>query len=234
MDDYRIEKDSLGEVRVPASAYYGAQTQRAIENYPISGLRPPRPLVLACVYIKKAAALANRDVRDLSPMIAGAIAGAADLVIAGEYADQFVVDVYNSGAGTSFHMNVNEVLANATIEILGGQRGDYTLVHPNDHVNYGQSTNDVIPAAIRLAALLMLRELMPELDRLIAAFAAKAKEFDGILKAGRTHLQDAVPVRLGQELAATRRPWRRHPIASKRRATPAPSWASAAARRGRV
>ncbi|HRT97321.1 MAG TPA: lyase family protein, partial [Planctomycetota bacterium] len=202
MGEFRIEKDSLGEVPVPAEAYYGAQTQRAVENYPISGVRHPRHFVLACAYIKKAAALANRDVGNLEPRLAEAIAAAADRVLAGEFADQFVVDVYNSGAGTSFHMNVNEVLANVAIEGLGGQRGDYRLVHPNDHVNYGQSTNDVIPTATRLAALLMLRELMPALDRLVAAFRGRAEAFDGIIKAGRTHLQDAVPVRLGQEFGA--------------------------------
>jgi aspartate ammonia-lyase len=196
----RIERDSLGEVRVPASAYYGAQTQRAVENYRISGVRAPRAFVAACAMIKKAAALANRDVGSLDAPIAEAIAQAADRVLAGELADQFVVDVFNSGAGTSFHMNVNEVLANAAIEALGGLRGDYSLVHPNDHVNYGQSTNDVIPTATRLAALLLLGGLVAAVERLAAAFRAKANAFGAILKTGRTHLQDAVPVRLGQEL----------------------------------
>jgi len=202
MADYRIETDSLGEVRVPASAYYGAQTQRAVENYPISGVRHPRHFVLACAHVKKAAALANRDLGNLEPPIAEAIAAAADRVLAGEFADQFVVDVYNSGAGTSFHMNVNEVLANIANETLGGRRGHYSPVHPNDHVNYGQSTNDVIPTATRIAALVMLGDLAPALDGLVAAFRAKAREFDGVIKAGRTHLQDAVPVRLGQEFGA--------------------------------
>jgi len=202
MADYRIEKDSLGEVRVPASAYYGAQTQRAVENYPISGVRAPRALIVACAMVKKAAALANRDVGNLEPRIAEAIAAAADRVVEGELHDQFVVDVYNSGAGTSFHMNVNEVIANIAIELLGGARGDYSILHPNDHVNCGQSTNDVIPTATRLAALLMLGDLLSAIGRLASAFHAKAGEFDGILKAGRTHLQDAVPVRLGQEFGA--------------------------------
>ena len=202
MADDRIERDSLGEVRVPASAYYGAQTQRAVENYRISGVRAPRHLIWAMAYVKKAAALANRDVGSLEPRLAEAIAAAADKVLAGELADQFVVDVYNSGAGTSFHMNVNEVLANAAIEILGGTRGDYSVVHPNDHVNYGQSTNDVVPTATRLAALMMVRDLLPSLDALRAAFRAKAREFDSILKSGRTHLQDATPLRLGQEFGA--------------------------------
>ena len=202
MADYRIEKDSLGEVRVPASAYYGAQTQRAVENFPISGVRAPQAFVRACAYIKKAAARANQDVGSLEPRLADAIAQAADRVLAGELADQFVVDVFNSGAGTSFHMNVNEVLANVAIEILGGTRGDYSLVHPNDHVNYGQSTNDVIPTATRLAALLMLEPLVDAVERLAKAFASKGEGFDGIVKSGRTHLQDAVPVRLGQEFRA--------------------------------
>jgi fumarate hydratase class II/aspartate ammonia-lyase len=202
MADYRVEKDSLGEVRVPADAYYGAQTQRAVENYPISGVRHPQPFVAACAFIKKAAALANRDVGDLDARLAEAIAAAADRVLEGEFADQFVVDVLNSGAGTSFHMNVNEVLANIAIEGLGGQRGDYSLVHPNDHVNFGQSTNDVIPTATRLAALFGAMELRARLLMLKATLRRKAEEFDGILKAGRTHLQDAVPVRLGQEFGA--------------------------------
>ena len=202
MADYRIERDSVGEVRVPATAYYGGQTQRAVENYPISGVRAPRALIVACAMVKKAAALANRDVGDLEPRIAEAIAAAADRIIDGEFRDQFVVDVYNSGAGTSFHMNVNEVMANIAIEQLGGARGDYSILHPNDHVNCGQSTNDVIPTATRLAALLMLDGLWPALDGLRAAFQCKAEEFDSIIKAGRTHLQDAVPVRLGQEFGA--------------------------------
>jgi len=202
MADHRIERDSLGDVRVPASAYYGAQTQRAVENYPISGVRPPWPFVVAMAQIKKAAALANRDVGSLEPRIAEAIVAAANRVLAGEFADQFVVDVYNSGAGTSFHMNVNEVLANVAIESLGGTRGDYSLVHPNDHVNCGQSTNDVIPTATRVAALSMLADLVGALPGLAGAFRSRAAAFDGIVKAGRTHLQDAVPVRLGQELRA--------------------------------
>jgi fumarate hydratase class II/aspartate ammonia-lyase len=202
MAKWRIEKDSLGEVRVPASAYYGAQTQRAVENYAISGARAPHALVLACALVKKAAARANRDVGDLKPRLARAIAKAADRVLAGEFADQFVVDAYNSGAGTSFHMNVNEVLANVAIEALGGQRGDYSVVHPNDHVNCGQSTNDVIPTAIRVAARVQATALRATLLGLRAAFRRKAREFDQVLKAGRTHLQDAVPVRLGQELGA--------------------------------
>jgi len=199
MSDYRIEEDSLGELRVPAEAYYGAQTQRAVDNYPISGVRAPRPFIVACATIKKAAALANRDVGNLDPPIAEAIAAAADRVIAGEFDDQFVVDVFNSGAGTSFHMNMNEVIANVAVEAAGGTRGDYSILHPNDHVNYGQSTNDVIPTATRVAALLMLGDLVPAVERLGAAFRAKADAFDGILKSGRTHLQDAVPIRLGQE-----------------------------------
>jgi len=199
MPQTRIEKDSLGELEVPADAYYGVQTQRAVENYRISGVRPPRPFIVAMATIKKAAALANRDVGNIPADMAQAVVDAADRLIAGEFADQFVVDVYNSGAGTSFHMNVNEVLANVAIEALGGGRGDYSILSPNDHVNYGQSTNDVIPTATRLAALLMLPDLLAALDGLARSLRAKATEFDGILKSGRTHLQDAVPIRVGQE-----------------------------------
>ena len=230
MADYRIEKDSLGEVRVPADAWYGAQTQRAVANFPISGVRAPAALITACAIVKKAAALANRDVGNLAAEIAEAVAAAADRVIAGEFRDQFPVDVFNSGAGTSFHMNVNEVLANIAIAGLGGERGDYALVHPNDHVNCGQSTNDVIPTATRVAALVMLRDLVRAVERLAAAFRARAEAFDGILKSGRTHLQDAVPVRLGQEFGgyATAMAKAAQTVAR------AGSWASAGARRGRV
>ncbi|NQT86401.1 aspartate ammonia-lyase [bacterium] len=199
MNETRIERDSLGELRVPADAYYGVQTQRAIENYRISGVRPPRPFIVAMATVKKAAALANRDVGNLTADKAEAVADAADRLIAGDFADQFVVDVYNSGAGTSFHMNVNEVIANVAIEALGGGRGDYAILSPNDHVNYGQSTNDVIPTATRLAALLMLPDLLAALDGLAGSFRVKAEAFGGILKSGRTHLQDAVPIRVGQE-----------------------------------
>ncbi|MBI4467564.1 MAG: aspartate ammonia-lyase [Acidobacteria bacterium] len=199
---YRIEKDSLGEKKVPAEAYYGIQTQRAIENYPISGLRAHPVLIRAMGMIKKAAALANLELKLLDEKRARAIIQAAEEVMAGKLDHQFVVDVYQAGAGVSFHMNTNEVIANRAIEILGGRCGDYSLVHPNDHVNFGQSTNDVIPTAMRLASILLFDQLLPEMERLSRAFAKKGQEFDGILKAGRTHMQDAVPIRLGQEFAA--------------------------------
>jgi fumarate hydratase class II len=202
MSDYRIEKDSLGEVQVPATAYYGAQTQRAIDNFPISGLRPWRAFIWSMGMIKRAAAEVNRDLGLLDPPIAGAIVQAAQEVIAGKWDDQFRVDPFQAGAGTSHNMNTNEVIANRAIEILGGKRGDYKLVSPNDHVNMAQSTNDTIPTAIRLGVLWRLDELLATLDRLAAALEAKAVEFDGVVKSGRTHLQDAVPVRLGQEFGA--------------------------------
>lgn len=199
---YRTEKDSLGEKKVPADAYYGIQTQRAVENYPISGYRAHPMLIRAMGMIKKAAALANRELKLVEEKRAGAIIQAAEEVMAGKLDDQFVVDVYQAGAGVSFHMNTNEVIANRAIEILGGNRGDYSLCHPNDHVNFGQSTNDVIPTALRLATILLFQDLLPEMERLSRAFARKGQEFDDILKSGRTHMQDAVPIRLGQEFAA--------------------------------
>jgi aspartate ammonia-lyase len=199
---YRIEKDSLGEKKVPADVYYGIQTQRAVENYPISGYRAHPHLICAIGMIKKAAALANRQLELVDEQRAGAIAQAADEVIAGKLNDQFVVDVYQAGAGVSFHMNTNEVICNRAIEILDGKRGDYSVVHPNDHVNFGQSTNDVFPTAMRLASILLLDDLLPEMELLGTELAKKGKEFDNILKSGRTHMMDAVPVRLGQEFAA--------------------------------
>ena len=198
----RIEKDSLGEKEVPAEAYYGLQSVRAVENFPISGLRMHPRMVEAMVMVKKAAALVNAGLGLLKPEVSSAIAAAADEVLAGSLRDQFVVDVYQMGAGTSFNMNVNEVLANRAIELMGGQKGGYAIVHPNDHVNMAQSTNDVFPTAMRMAARLLLAELLPVLKDLKTALAEKAKEFDGILKSARTHLQDAVPIRLGQEFAA--------------------------------
>ena len=199
MPPYRVETDPLGELRVPAAAYYGVQTQRAVENFPISGMTAPPELVTATVQIKKAAAEANRSLGRLDPHIAAAIVTAADEILAGGLRDQFVVDVYQAGAGTSHNMNVNEVLANRAAEILGSPRGDYERVHPNDHVNMGQSTNDVFPTATRLALLAMLPDLLAAARELAAGLAAKAAEFAGVLKTGRTHLQDAVPMTLGQE-----------------------------------
>jgi aspartate ammonia-lyase len=196
---FRIERDPLGELRVPADAYYGVQTQRAVENFPISGMTAPPELVTATVQIKKAAAEANRTLGRLDAAIAGAIVAAADEILAGKLRDQFVVDVYQAGAGTSHNMNVNEVLANRAAEILGAPRGEYERVHPNDHVNMGQSTNDVFPTATRLALLAMMPGLVTAARRLADGLSTKARELDSVLKTGRTHLQDAVPMTLGQE-----------------------------------
>jgi aspartate ammonia-lyase len=196
---FRTERDPLGEFSVPADAYYGIQTARAVANFPISGLRAPTDLVVAAVLVKKAAAQANAALGRLDAAIADAIVRAADEVLGGALRDQFVVDVYQAGAGTSFNMNVNEVLANRSAEILGGHRGDYLLVHPNDHVNMSQSTNDVFPTATRLALLMINGALVASARDLAAAFAKKADDFDAVLKVGRTHLQDAVPMTVGQE-----------------------------------
>lgn len=195
----RIEKDSLGEMQVPADVYYGIQTQRAVENYPISGSRVHPKLIQAVGSIKKAAALTNGKLGLVQPRIADAIVRAAEDVISGKLNDQFVVDVYQAGAGVSFHMNANEVIANRAIELLGGNRGDYSLCHPNDCVNFGQSTNDVFPTSMRIAAVKLLDELMESVHLLEISLSRKAKEFDRILKSGRTHMMDAVPIRLGQE-----------------------------------
>lgn len=202
MSQTRREKDSLGVVEVPAQAHYGAQTARAVENYPISGMRAHPSLIRAIAMIKYAATEANRDLSLIDSERANATMAAAQEVIDGKWNDEFVVDVFQAGAGVSFHMNANEVIANRANVILGGALGEYARVHPNDHVNYGQSTNDVFPTAMRLATLLNLETLYPVLDALAAAFAAKGREFDGIMKSGRTHMQDAVPIRLGQEFAA--------------------------------
>ncbi len=200
--NYRKEKDSLGTIEVPAEAYYGAQTARAVGNFPISGVRAHPLLIRAMGMVKHSAADANRELGLLTEERAGAILAASDEVIAGKWDAEFVVDVFQAGAGVSFHMNANEVIANRANELLGGRLGEYEFVHPNDHVNYGQSTNDVFPTAMRLATLLALETLSPVLDSLAASFAAKGMEFDGVLKSGRTHMQDAVPLRLGQEFAA--------------------------------
>ncbi|MFB2918923.1 MULTISPECIES: aspartate ammonia-lyase [Aerosakkonema] len=200
---YRIEKDSMGERLLPADAYYGIQTLRATENFPISGIKPLPTYVDACILIKKATALANGELDCIPKDISQAIVQAADEVLSGKFRDQFVVDVYQAGAGTSHHMNVNEVLANRALELLGDEKGNYKRVSPNDHVNYGQSTNDVIPTAIRIGGLLALeRTLFPALSDAIAALDNKAEEFQDIVKSGRTHLQDAVPVRLGESFRA--------------------------------
>ncbi len=198
----RIEKDSLGPKEIPAHVYYGVQTARAVENYPISGMRAHPTLIRAFGLIKQAAAEANLALALVDEKRARAIIQAAKEVAEGKWDAEFVVDVFQAGAGVSFHMNSNEVIANRAIEILGGKLGEYTVVHPNDHVNYGQSTNDVFPTGMRLGALLELEKLYPVVDSLAAACEAKGREFDGIMKSGRTHMQDAVPVRLGQEFAA--------------------------------
>ena len=197
----RIERDSLGDVHVPADALYGAQTQRATQNFQISGLRPRQAFIWSMATIKRAAAEVNRDLGLLDKQRAEAIIQAAQEVIDGKWNDQFVVDPIQAGAGTSHNMNSNEVIANRATQIMGGKIGEYK-VHPNDHVNMAQSTNDTIPTAIRLGALWRLDELLSTINALVEALHAKAEEFDDIVKSGRTHLQDAVPVRLGQEFGA--------------------------------
>jgi aspartate ammonia-lyase len=200
---FRTERDSMGDRQIPSSAYYGIQTLRAMENFPISGIKPLNTYVDACVIIKKATAIVNGELKCISPEISLAIVQATDEILAGKFRDQFVVDIYQAGAGTSHHMNVNEVLANRALEILGYEKGNYKEVSPNDHVNYGQSTNDVIPTAIRIGGLLALsKTLQPALDNAIASLEEKADEFQDIVKSGRTHMQDAVPVRLGENFRA--------------------------------
>ena len=198
---FRTERDSLGELQVSQDALYGVQTQRAVQNFPISGLRPWRAFIWSMATIKRAAAEVNRDLGLLDPERAAAIVQAAQEVIDGRWDDQFVVDPFQAGAGTSHNMNVNEVIANRATQIMGGDVGKY-IVNPNDHVNMAQSTNDTIPTAIRLGVLWRLDEMLSVLGDLAAGLREKAAEFDGIVKSGRTHLQDAVPVRLSQEFGA--------------------------------
>jgi aspartate ammonia-lyase len=202
MTSTRSERDPLGEKAVPATALYGIQTLRAAENFPISGLRALPAFVDAVIWIKRSAALTHKETGRLEPRLADAIVQAADEVLGGQHRDQFIVDVYQAGAGTSHNMNCNEVLANRANELLGRERGAYQPVHPNDHVNMAQSTNDVIPTAMRLATLATLPSFLAALDVLAQALLAKGREFDGIVKSGRTHLQDATPIRLGQEFTA--------------------------------
>jgi fumarate hydratase, class II len=200
---YRTEKDSLGEMQVPAAALYGAQTQRAVQNFPVSGMRPYPAFVWAQAMIKRAAAEVNADLGLLDARLAAAIVEAAQEVLDGKHADQFVVDPFQAGAGTSHNMNLNEVIANRANQILGVDLADPKKpVSPNDHVNMAQSTNDTIPTAIRLGCLWRIDELLGAIDGLAGALEEKAAEFDGVVKSGRTHLQDAVPVRLGQEFGA--------------------------------
>jgi aspartate ammonia-lyase len=200
----RIEKDTLGEVRVPDEALYGAQTQRAVENYPISGIREHPLFIRSFILLKRAAALANRELGTMDEEVANAIAAACDRILEdfNRFRPHFVVDVFQAGAGTSFNMNCNEVIANLANLSLGGKPGEYTPVHPNDHVNMAQSTNDVFPTAIRIATLMLLERLGPRLDELADALDAKGAEFADVIKSGRTHLADAVPVTLGQEFEA--------------------------------
>ncbi|MBA2446526.1 MAG: class II fumarate hydratase [Chloroflexi bacterium] len=196
----RIERDSMGELEVPDGAYYGATTMRAVKNFPISDLRLPRRFIQAIGLIKLAAARTNRELELLEPRLAEAIERAAREVADGRLDDQFVVDVFQTGSGTSTNMNANEVIANRAIELLGGEVGSRSIVHPNDHVNICQSSNDVIPSAIQLGALIAIREdLLPALERLQASLERQADELMPIVKTGRTHLQDATPIRLGQE-----------------------------------
>ncbi|MBI2646629.1 MAG: aspartate ammonia-lyase [Deltaproteobacteria bacterium] len=198
----RIEKDSLGEKQVPKEAYYGIQTLRGFENFPISGLKEPEVLIQAYVFIKKAAAAVNMALDVLDSKIGKAIIQAADEVLSGKFHDQFIIDVFQAGAGTSFNMNTNEVLANRACEILGSKKGDYAKVNPNDHVNMAQSTNDTFPTAMRLSTLFEYTPLKEALIGLIDSFRTKGKEFDSVATSSRTHLQDAVPIRLGQEFEA--------------------------------
>ncbi len=200
--DYRVEKDSIGTKDVPANVYYGVQSLRAAENFPITGLRMNPELIRSLAYIKKAAALTNLEAGLLNESIANAIVRACDEILAGKLREQFIVDPVQGGAGTSINMNANEVIANRAIELLGGVKGDYSLVNPNDHVNCGQSTNDVIPTAGKMTTLRLLKKLETELDRLRAAFEDKSREFNHVIKMGRTQMQDAVPIRLGQEFRA--------------------------------
>jgi aspartate ammonia-lyase len=198
----RVETDPLGEKAVPESAYYGIQTLRATENFPVSGIKAPAVFIKAYVMVKKAAALANAEVGWLDEEHKQAIVQACDEVLAGKFLDQFVVDVYQAGAGTSFNMNVNEVLANRSLEILGKPKGDYKMVSPNDHVNMGQSTNDTFPTATHIAVLMALQPLLQELGSLADAFDKLGNKHRTTVKSGRTHLQDAVPLTIGQEFGA--------------------------------
>ena len=209
--NYRVEHDSIGDLKVPQEALWGVQTQRAVENFPISGIKPHKDFIQATVHIKKAAARFHAKVGWLDQKKADAIVKASDEILEkNQWLDHFVVDVYQAGAGTSHNMNTNEVLANRAIELLGGRRGDYKLVHPNDLVNMGQSTNDVIPTAIRLSGLLLTRDFLPVLKKLASTFRKKGKEFNGIYKSGRTHLQDAALLTLGQEFSAYGESLERH------------------------
>jgi aspartate ammonia-lyase len=200
--EFRIEKDFLGEKQVPEQAYYGIQTLRAVENFPITGVPVHGTLIKALAQVKKAAARANMEVHLLNHRVGAAIVEASEEIASGKLADQFIVDSIQGGAGTSINMNMNEVLANRALELMGRPKGDYFQCSPNNHVNMSQSTNDVIPTALRIASYWLSQELLTAMDDVIEAFLKKAKEFDDVIKMGRTHLQDAVPIRLGQEFGA--------------------------------
>tara|TARA_B000000532_G_scaffold209704_2_gene178687 strand:+ start:600 stop:1997 length:1398 start_codon:yes stop_codon:yes gene_type:complete len=198
----RIEKDTMGEISLPDECYYGAQTQRAFDNFQISSTKIPRSMIAAIAMIKRSAAIVNNNLNFIDTKIKDAIVKACDEVIQGKFDDQFIVDIYQTGSGTSSNMNANEVIANRACEILGGKKGDKKLVHPNDHVNYGQSSNDVIPTSIHIATSLEIdKRLLPELEHLKISIDKKTDEFKDIIKIGRTHLQDATPITLGQEFS---------------------------------
>ncbi len=199
---FRSESDSIGEKQIPQNAYYGVQSLRAMENFSITGGLLHKEMINSLARLKKACAITNTNAGVLGRNIASAIVKACDLLLEGKFHDQFIVDPIQGGAGTSMNMNANEVIANIAIELLGGQKGDYSIVHPNDHVNYGQSTNDVIPTAGKMTALVLLQDLKMALAHLKDTFREKAVQFDSVIKMGRTQLQDAVPIRLGQEFAA--------------------------------
>lgn len=201
-EEFRIESDSVGFKEVPKNAYYGVHSLRSVENFSITGARLHKEMIKSLAHLKKACAIANKNAGVLDGSIADAIAKACDLILEGKFHDQFIVDPIQGGAGTSTNMNANEVIANIAIEILGGELGDYSIVHPNDHVNCGQSTNDVVPTAGKMTTLVLLQDLKLSLQHLKAIFEKKAEEFDTVIKMGRTHLQDAIPIRLGQEFAA--------------------------------
>ena len=202
MEKYRIEKDSLGEKKVPFNAYYGVQTVRAIENFPITGYYLDTAFINGLAVVKKAAARANMETGQLSTKIATAISRAADEILEGNFHDEFVVDPIQGGAGTSANMNMNEVLANRALELIGEEKGNYKIISPNTHVNMSQSTNDALPTAANIAIIARLEELLFEMESLYKELLKKADEFDDMIKMGRTHLQDAVPIRLGQEFKA--------------------------------
>ena len=202
MTQNRIESDSVGEKQVPVNAYYGVQSLRAHENFRITGKTIHPEMIRALAEIKKAAAITNMEIELLNKEKGDAIIKACDEIIEGKLHDQFITDPIQGGAGTSINMNINEVVANRATEILGGKLGDYSYVHPNDHVNYGQSTNDVIPSSGKIAAIRLLDKALPQLDNLVDALLKKAKEFDHVIKMGRTQMQDAIPIRLGQEFHA--------------------------------